>query len=165
MTSKKRRGPWPALLLVLGVAVLVGSQVRRNLPVEGLRAKYADAASGFATIDGMTVHYRDQGQGPALVLLHGTGSSLHTWDGWAAALRDSFRVVRMGLPGFGHTGPNRTNAHAVWDYAAFLDAFRDSLSIRRAAFASRCSFSGAKKMPGRRWHWRRNSSAISLTPG
>jgi pimeloyl-ACP methyl ester carboxylesterase len=54
------------------------------------------------------VHYRDEGPrgDPApLVLLHGTAASLHTWEGWSAALRGHKRVITFDLPGFGLTGP------------------------------------------------------------
>jgi pimeloyl-ACP methyl ester carboxylesterase len=41
--------------------------------------------------------------GPVLVLLHGIGSSLETWDGWASRLGDRYRIVRLDLPGSGET--------------------------------------------------------------
>lgn len=41
--------------------------------------------------------------GPVLVLLHGIGSSLETWDGWASRLGDGYRIVRLDLPGSGET--------------------------------------------------------------
>ena len=46
----------------------------------------------------MNVHVRDEGKGPVVVLLHGTSASLHTWEGWARALRDTHRVVRVDGP-------------------------------------------------------------------
>ena len=52
----------------------------------------------------MRVHYHDEGAGPPLVLIHGTASSLHTWEGWASRLSSHRRVVRLDLPGFGLTG-------------------------------------------------------------
>ena len=59
-----------------------------------------------------------------MVLLHGTGASLHTWDAWAEALRGHFRVIRMDLPGFGLTGPDRDDDYRIDTYVAFLEAFR-----------------------------------------
>lgn len=44
--------------------------------------------------------------------LYGTGSSLHTWDGWVEALTDEFRVIRLDMPGFGLSGP-RESSHTV----------------------------------------------------
>jgi len=39
------------------------------------------------------------------VLIHGTASSLHTWQGWVGDLRARKRVITFDLPGFGLTGP------------------------------------------------------------
>jgi pimeloyl-ACP methyl ester carboxylesterase len=53
----------------------------------------------------MNIHYKDEGQGPVLVLLHGVCASLHTWDGWTARLKGHYRIIRIDIPGFGLTGP------------------------------------------------------------
>jgi pimeloyl-ACP methyl ester carboxylesterase len=90
-----------AVLLAAGIALLY----RPDVAPEALRARYAPPPSRFVRVGGMDVHYRDEGTGPAVVLLHGMGGSLHTWDGWTAALHDSLRVLRVDLPGYGLTGP------------------------------------------------------------
>ena len=86
-------------------------------------------------MDGLSVHYRDEGAGPPLLLLHGTGSSLHTWDAWTDALRGHFRVIRMDLPGFGLTGPNRDDDYRIERYVEFVEAFRRRLGLESFALA------------------------------
>ena len=76
-----------------------------SMPVEQLKIKYADQESEIIEIDDMKIHYKDEGQGPVLILLHGVCASLHTWDGWAARLKDRYRIIRLDIPGFGLTGP------------------------------------------------------------
>lgn len=49
--------------------------------------KYTDQNSKYLNIDGLRVHYKDEGEGEVLVLLHGTFSSLHTYDNWASILK------------------------------------------------------------------------------
>lgn len=44
------------------------------------------------------------GQGPELVLLHGTGATRHSWDAILPLLSAHFRVVALDLPGHGDTG-------------------------------------------------------------
>ena len=127
-----RRGLWA---LLAGLALLILSQVRRDIPLEELKRSYAGGASRFIDVAGLQVHYRDEGEGPPLVLLHGTGASLHTWDAWAEALRSRFRVIRMDLPGFGITGPNREDDYRIESYVAFLDAFRGKLGLDGFALA------------------------------
>ncbi len=133
------------LLLVSAASVLAATIYERDLSVEELAADYGGPASHFVDLPGATVHYRDQGSGPTLLLLHGFGSSLHTWDGWVAELGDAFRLVRLDLPGFGLTGPfaqrtNHVGARLPRDYHAeryveLLGAFLDQLDVDRCSIA------------------------------
>ena len=97
-----------SLLLATGLALFAAALFfgHRDIPAQELTDKYATAPSSFARVGGMPVHFRDEGN-PAdsipLVLLHGTGSSLHTFDPWVEYLKKDRRVVRMDLPGFGLT--------------------------------------------------------------
>lgn len=75
-----------------------------NIPVAELERRYTNEASEFVKINGYRIHYRDEGQGEPIVLVHGDFSSLHTWDHWASALKDRHRVIRLDLPGYGLTG-------------------------------------------------------------
>jgi magnesium chelatase accessory protein len=45
----------------------------------------------------------DMGQGPPLLLLHGTGAATHSWRGLAPILARRFRVIAPDLPGHGFT--------------------------------------------------------------
>jgi pimeloyl-ACP methyl ester carboxylesterase len=89
----------------------------------------------------MRVHYRDEGAGPPLVLLHGTSSSLHTWDGWTARLASHRRIVRLDLPGFGLTGPAPDHDYRIARYGRVVLALLDQLGIARADLAGN-SFGG-----------------------
>ncbi len=128
---RKRLGIAAALVVV----VLVVLSIRPDIPVDELKPKYAPPPSQFMKLDGMEVHYRDEGEGPALVLLHGTGASLHTWDGWAETLSDSFRVVRLDLPGFGLTGPNPAHDYRIDTYVDFLEHFVERLGLEHFSLA------------------------------
>ncbi len=95
------------LLIVLAVAVIAVSVVRFDKTKDELVAKYAGAPSQFITLtSGAVAHVRDQGnrEGPALVLIHGSNASLHTWEPWAALLGAKYRIVTMDMPGHGLTG-------------------------------------------------------------
>ena len=52
---------------------------------------------------GIRFHVQVMGEGPVLLLLHGTGASSHSWRDAAAALAKSFTVVMPDLPGHGFT--------------------------------------------------------------
>jgi len=95
------------LLLILSAVAMALSRAP-DRPVQSLVARWAMPPSDFIEVKGQLVHVRDEGprNDPApLLLLHGTGASLHTWDGWAVALKAGKRVIRIDLPAFGLTGP------------------------------------------------------------
>jgi pimeloyl-ACP methyl ester carboxylesterase len=95
------------ILLACMIASTLGctSLGMNTIPLSKLKEKYADSESKIIQIDDMNIHYKDEGQGPVLILLHGVCSSLHTWDGWTERLKDRYRIIRIDIPGFGLTGP------------------------------------------------------------
>jgi pimeloyl-ACP methyl ester carboxylesterase len=124
----------PAAVVAL-LALLVASQWKNDLPLDELKAHWAGGASRFVDVDGTSLHFRDEGQGPPIVLVHGTGASLHTWDAWAEAMRTHRRVVRLDLPGFGLTGPDPSGDYRIEQYVERLDHFATRLGLTRFALA------------------------------
>ena len=112
------------LVLVLGIYLY-----SPDISVSELKKTYANQHSQFIEIDGMNVHYRDEGEGQTIVLLHGTGASLHTWDEWTNELKKTFRVIRLDLPAYGLTGPHPEKKYSLSDYSSFLNSFVESLDI------------------------------------
>jgi len=91
-----------AFLLLLIVAFIAANWAPERSLAE-LRGRWAPAPSLFVDVAGLNVHMRDEG--PAddptpVVLLHGTGSSLHAWDGWVEALKETRRVIRFEVEAF-----------------------------------------------------------------
>jgi pimeloyl-ACP methyl ester carboxylesterase len=80
-------------------------------------------------------HLRQTGpiDAPAVLMLHGFGSSLHTWEPWAEALSGRYRSIRLDLPGFGLTEPDPTGDYSDERAMRLLAALMDRLSIPRAA--------------------------------
>ena len=93
--------------------------------------KYTDQNSKYLNIDGLKVHYKDEGEGDVLVLLHGTFSSLHTFDSWASILKKNYRVIRLDLPGFGITGPSIDNVYSISKFLDFIGNFLDLLNVNK----------------------------------
>lgn len=113
----------------------------RTLALADAQARHADDASRFADVDGVRVHYKDEGRGLPLLLVHGTFGDLADWDGWASILKPSFRVLRLDLPGFGLTGPIASGNYSVDRLLALVDGLMDVLEIERFAIAG-VSFGG-----------------------
>jgi pimeloyl-ACP methyl ester carboxylesterase len=94
------------LLMLTAIAIPLARAPDR--PPESLVARWAQRPSELVDVGGLAVHLRDEGprtDTTPLLFIHGLGSSLHTWQGWAAALRGQRRVIRFDLPGAGLTGP------------------------------------------------------------
>ncbi|MBN2080514.1 MAG: alpha/beta hydrolase [Spirochaetes bacterium] len=124
--------------VILAAAMTVAASlalVRFDIPVDNLKRDFANESSRFVTVGGMEVHYRDEGRGFPLVLIHGTAASLHTWDGWAEALTKNFRVIRMDLPAFGLTGASPDRDYTIGAYVRFIDSFLVKLGIPRCHIA------------------------------
>src|SRR3546814_6673712 len=104
LRRKRGRIPLGALL-----AVLVGFLLLRTPDTAraAMIAKYGGAHAAFAAGPaGQRIHYRDQGarDGPVMLLLHGSNSSLQTWEPLAERLGGDYRIVTLDLPGHGLTG-------------------------------------------------------------
>lgn len=130
--------------LVLAIAAFVAATWEPDRPLAELKARWAPAPSTFVDVQGMSVHLRDEGpraDAVPIVLLHGTSSSLHTWDGWAAELRANRRVIRFDLPGIGLTGPPPDADYRVERYVRFVAAMLDALGVSRCVLAGN-SFGG-----------------------
>ncbi|MDO9383928.1 MAG: alpha/beta hydrolase [Hyphomicrobiaceae bacterium] len=99
-----------------------------------LEPKYLKSKNDYLAVAGMRLHVRDTGprDAPVLMLLHGFGASLHTWEPWAKTLEMTYRVVRLDLPGFGLSGPAPANDYSDGRSSDILLALMDDLGISRA---------------------------------
>jgi pimeloyl-ACP methyl ester carboxylesterase len=68
-------------------------------PVDWLAASGLDAR--FTSVAGHQLRYVRAGRGPAVMLVHGFGSSLYTWKDVVPRLASDHEVVALDLPGFG----------------------------------------------------------------
>ncbi len=103
---------------------------KKSIPLEELKKKYANTASKFIELDSMQVHYRVEGEGQPIVLIHGTGAALQTWDGWTDSLvKHHYKVIRLDIPAFGLTGPRKDNDYSAKMYVDFLDRFTHAIGI------------------------------------
>ncbi len=115
--------------LFVGLILLGKFLISPDKTFEELAPKYAAAPSQFMEINGMKVHYRDEGEGTPIVLIHGTGASLHTWEDWTKDLTQDYRVIRLDLPAYGLTGKDPQKRYSSKDYVDLLHAFLGELKV------------------------------------
>jgi pimeloyl-ACP methyl ester carboxylesterase len=96
-----------------------------------LENRYVSSSSKMIDVDDLKVHYQDTGphDAPVLLLLHGFGSSLQTWDDWSAKLDKKYRVIRLDLPGFGLTGASPDHDYSEESDVVFLTHFSNKLGL------------------------------------
>jgi pimeloyl-ACP methyl ester carboxylesterase len=117
------------ICLIIGILLLIRFVVTKDKTLENLSSFYVNSNSQFMELDSRKIHFRDEGNGYPIILLHGTGSSLHTWDSWTAELVKNHRVIRLDLPGFGLTGQDPLKRYSSMDYVNLLDEFLNRLGI------------------------------------
>jgi pimeloyl-ACP methyl ester carboxylesterase len=123
-----------AVLLVAILAVAIWLYTP-DKPRAELEARWAGPPSSFLDVAGVRLHLRDTGprDGPAVLMLHGFGASLHTWEDWARGLEDRFRVIRFDFPGFALTGPDPSGVYTDARSVEVIAALMDRLGLPRAS--------------------------------
>lgn len=87
---------------------------------------------GFIEVDGVRLHYREQGSGSPVVLLHGNGIDLNDFQvsGIAQQIALAHRVILIDRPGFGYS--DRPEGRSWWprNQAALLLQALDRLQVQ-----------------------------------
>ena len=104
-----------------------------DLPRQSLLQTYSQVGNATLQVGEQAVFIQDTGprEAPTIVLLHGFGASLQTWDAWAAELEKQWRVVRIDLPAFGLTGPAVNQDYSDEADVARLLALFDQLDLQQ----------------------------------
>ncbi|MEX0313681.1 MAG: alpha/beta fold hydrolase [Allomuricauda sp.] len=97
--------------------------------LEDTRHPFMDDSSKYYSWRGHNIHYKDEGNGTPIVLLHGTSSSLDTWDQLVINLKHHYRVIRPDLIGFGLTGPHNASNYSLEAYQQFIFDFTQFLGL------------------------------------
>lgn len=120
-----------SVLLIIGAAML-WTPDRSRAELERL---YLNQPADYLDVGGVRLHVRQSGprDAPVLVMLHGFGSSLHTWEPWAVELSKNYRVVRFDLPGSGLSPPDPTGDYRDERCVFILGALLDALGVERAS--------------------------------
>lgn len=121
-----------ASALILIVALLIYMGWASDIPHNVLAEKYATGASEFIDLpSGARAHYRMQGNrsGKTIVLLHGSNSSLHTWEPWVTILSGDHFIVTVDLPGHGLTGQTPADDYTYQGMVEFLKEFAEAVEL------------------------------------
>lgn len=134
----KRASKWALALVATGLFVLFLVGAQRDLDPADLQAKYANSASQFIDVGGgLLIHARDEGRGdgPILVLLHGSNASLQTWEPWVKRLGAKYRVISLDQIGHGLTGPNPSDDYSPTAFVDTLDKALAKIGVEQFVLA------------------------------
>ena len=135
---------WKTLIIIavgVGLILLIVPLFYPVAPLTGTvtERELADPDSRFVEINGLTVHYKETGQGePVFILLHGFGASEFSWREVMGPLSTSGRVIAYDRPAFGLTerplDGNWTgaNPYSVQGNVELLDGLMNELGVEKA---------------------------------
>lgn len=97
-------------------------------------------------IDGVATNVHDHGEGPAVVLVHGSGPGVSAWANWRLALpvlaAHGLRALAPDLLGFGHTASHPGETYDLARWSGHVVGLLDELDLDRVALVGN-SFGGA----------------------
>jgi pimeloyl-ACP methyl ester carboxylesterase len=119
------------LLALLALAFWLWTPDRDRAKLEAI---YLRTPGDIRQVGPWRLHLRDTGprDAPAILFIHGFGSSLHTWEEWASALESKHRIVRFDLPGNGLSDPDPAGDYSDERSLQLIVAVMDSLGLVKA---------------------------------
>ena len=154
-----------AALAVVGlVALVVALWTQRDIPAAVLEARYGGPPSKFIAVDGVRMHYRDEGSGPVVVLIHANFSNLLDWEPWVVALKDRYRVIRFDMTSHGLTGPDPTGDYTLARTLQLTEDFIVALKLGKVTLAG-TSLGGTVAIHYTARHPERVERLVLLSPG
>ncbi len=88
------------------------------------------ALSRFVQAGPLTWHVQEMGEGPVIVLLHGTGAATHSWRQLMPLLAENHRVIAADLPGHGFTRGRPSGGLTLPGMAAAVTALLAALELQ-----------------------------------
>lgn len=98
-----------------------------------------------ARLDGFHINFHDQGSGPPVLLIHGSGPGVSAWANWRLVLprlSQICRVIAPDMAGFGHTEAPAGAAYDIDLWIGELLALLDHLGLAKVSVVGN-SFGGA----------------------
>lgn len=85
--------------------------------------------SRWMDVDGSVVHYLDEGDGPALLMLHGNPTWSFLYRRMIPYLSDRFRCIAVDYPGFGLSHAPEDYGYTPGEHAAVIGGLVDQLGL------------------------------------
>ena len=124
----------PALGLFGILALAYAAGYRGDIDLSEIARAHGIAEGRFVDAAGTRIHYTDMGDGPAVLLVHGTGAEIGAWQKFSRALAaKGYRVLALDLPGSGLSGFAPDGDYSARAGVSVVRRFLGSLGISRAS--------------------------------
>ncbi|MBT5541246.1 MAG: alpha/beta hydrolase [Gammaproteobacteria bacterium] len=122
-------------LFVFAISLLFGARYPQDISPETIESKYLLRSSSFINIDGVKIHFTDEGNGPVLLLLHANYANLIDWDPWVQELSATHRIIRLDIPGHGLSYNDPSGDYSMARTLFLLQKLMDHLEINSFSIA------------------------------
>lgn len=127
------------LLSIIALYVLWALIAYRDIPMSELEGKYGGDNLQRFEIDGVSLAYKVEGQGPAIVLLHSHFWTMRFWQPWVEHLKDRYTVIRFDMTSHGLTGPDPSQDYSRERQAVLLEGLLNQIGVEEASFVGSSS--------------------------
>ena len=128
----RKRAGLTGLVLMVGCLALSGCL---RFAARSVRTGQIPKRGLLIEVEGVRLHVRDRGHGPAVLFLHGYGSAGMAWNKLIRAMVPGFRAVTVDLPGFGFSDKKKMD-YSAKNLARLLRGLLIRLGIRRCHLAA-----------------------------
>ena len=149
---------------VLIIMIALGIRYPSELSKEFIESKYLLEFSEFREIDGVDIHFTDEGEGSTLLLLHANYANLIDWEPWVSQLKNHFRVIRIDIPGHGLTEADPKNDYSMERTVFLIQELLDELKIEKLSIAG-ASLGGTIGLHYARHNPKKIENLILVSPG
>ena len=91
--------------------------------------------SRYADVNGMRLHYLEEGEGSPVLLLHGWPTNAQLWRNILPAVGKHRRAIALDLPGFGASDKPVDRRYDFRFYEETLEGFREHLGVEQLGLA------------------------------
>ncbi|HJL79577.1 MAG: alpha/beta hydrolase [Gammaproteobacteria bacterium] len=153
-------------IVALTLLTMIALDIRypSELSKEAIESKYLLEFSEFKNIDGVNIHFTDEGEGPALLLLHANYANLIDWEPWVRQLKKHFRVIRIDIPGHGLTEADPKNDYSMERTVFLIQELLDELKVQKLSIAG-ASLGGTIGLHFTRHNPEKIENLILVSPG
>lgn len=86
--------------------------------------------SRYVEVEGVRMHYIDEGEGDPILFLHGNPTSSYLWRNVIPHVKPRGRVIAVDNVGFGKSGKEPRNGYTFQDHYRYIEAFIAKLALR-----------------------------------